>query len=223
MGGGAFFPACRSGEVTRARSADVGVVESATRLFDLLAAKDDTFTRYLGPGLSEDRIREIVAPAGVELPREAIDFYSRFSLPRGYQYSEDQPTLYGIYWLLGLEDAVEQHGAQKLEGRYQSPEEVRAGSAGWFPLLQDEANFYMLNTAHTDGGCSAVLNVSEYADVRTAFVSMEAMFDTLYHWAFEGALPVEAGHVAGAYEGDPARVSEIAARFNPGVGLWVVR
>lgn len=49
------------------------------------------------------------------------------------------------------------------------------------------------------------------------------MFDTLYHWVAEGALPVEAGHVAGDYEGDPVRVSEITARFNPGVGLWVVR
>jgi hypothetical protein len=201
----------------------LSVVESATRLFELLAATDDTFTRYLGPGLAEDRIREIVAPTGVELPREAIEFYGRFSLPRGYQYSEDQPTLYGIYWLLNLEDAVEEYRAAKEDGRYQSPEEVLAGSAGWFPLLQEDANFFMLNTAHTAEGSCAILNVSEYADVRTAFVSMEAMFDTLYHWVVEGALPVEAGHVAGDYEGDPVRVSEIAARFNPGVGLWVVR
>lgn len=201
----------------------MSVVESATRLFDLVAAKDDTFTRHLGPGLAEERIREIMAPTGVELPREAVDFYSRFNLPSGYQHSEDQPTLYGIYWLLGLEDAAEQFTAQKRDGLYQSPEEVHAGSAGWFPLLQEDANFYMLNTAHTDEGSCAILNVSEYADARTAFVSMEAMFDTLYHWVQEGALPVEAGHVAGDYEGDPVRVAEIAARFNPGVGLWVIR
>ncbi|HEU0301863.1 MAG TPA: hypothetical protein VFR37_20580 [Longimicrobium sp.] len=202
---------------------DLGVVESASRLFELLSATDDTFTRHLGPGLPEAEIRRIVAPAGVELPREAIDFYSRFSLPSGYQYGKDQPALYGIYWLLGLEDAVEQYGAQKADGLYQSPEELLAGSAGWFPLLQEDANFYMLNTAHADEGSCAILNVSEYADVRTAFVSMEAMFDTLYHWVREGALQVEAGHVAGDYEGDPVRVAEIAARFNPGVGLWVVR
>jgi hypothetical protein len=201
----------------------LSVAEAATRLFDLLAAKDDTFTRYLRPGLAEDRIREIVAPTGIELPREAVDFYRRFNLPSGYQHSDDQPTLYGIYWLLGLEDAVEQCLARKEAGAYPSPEEVLAGSAGWFPLLQEDANFFMLNTAHTNGGTCAILNVSEYADVRTAFVSMEAMFDTLYHWVVEGALPVEAGHVAGDYEGDPARVAEIAARFNPGVGLWVVR
>ena len=201
----------------------MSVVESATRLFDLLAAKDDTFTRYLRPGLAEDRIREIVAPTGIELPREAVEFYGRFSVPSGYQYAEDQPTLYGIYWLLGLEDAVEQYGLRRKAGAYQSPDEVLAGSGGWFPLLQEDANFFMLNTAHADGGSCAILNVSEYADVRTAFVSMEAMFDTLYHWVVEGALPVEAGHVAGDYEGDPVRVAEIAARFNPGVGLWVVR
>jgi hypothetical protein len=201
----------------------VSVVESAARLFELLAATDDTFTRYLRPGLAEDRILEIMAPTGVELPREAVDFYSRFSLPSGYQYSADQPSLYGIYWLLGLEDAAEQYGVRKRDGLHQSPEQVAAGSAGWFPLLQEDANFYMLNTAHTDGGSCAILNVSEYADVRTAFVSMEAMFDTLFHWVREGALPVEAGHVAGDYEGDPVRVAEIAARFNPGVGLWVLR
>ena len=201
----------------------MSVVESATRLFDLLATKDDTFTRHLRPGLPEDEIRRLVMPVGVDLPREAIDFYSRFGLPPGYQHSEDQPTLYGIYWLLSLEDAVDHYAAQKRDARYQAPDEVLAGSAGWFPLLQEDANFYMLNTAHADGGSSAILNVSEYADVRTAFVSMEAMFDTLYHWVLEGALPVEAGHVAGDYEGDPAHVAEIAARFNPGVGLWVVR
>jgi hypothetical protein len=206
-----------------AEEVDVGVVEAATRLFDLLAEKDGTFTRYLRPGLPEDEIRRIVAPLGMELPREAIDFYGRFSVPPGYQHSEDQPTLYGIYWLLSLEDAVEQYTARELDQAYSSPEEVLAGSAGWFPLLQEDANFFMLNTAHADGGSCAILNVSEYADVRTAFVSMEAMFDTLYHWVVEGALPVEAGHVAGDYEGDPVRVSEIAARFNPGVGLWVVR
>jgi hypothetical protein len=202
---------------------DLSVVEAASRLFDLLAETDDTFTRHLRPGMPEDEIRRLVMPMGVDLPREAIDFYSRFSLPPGYHQSEDQPTLYGIYWLLGLEDAIEQYAAQKREGRYQSSEEVLAGGAGWFPLLQEDANFYMLNTAHTDGGSCAILNVSEYADVRTAFVSMEAMFDTLYHWVHEGALPVEAGHVAGDYEGDHVRVAEIAARFNPGLGLWVVR
>lgn len=201
----------------------MGVVESASRLFELLASKDDTFTRHLRPGLAEDRIRQIVAPTGVALPPEAIEFYRRFSLPRGYQYSEDQPTLYGIYWLLGLEDAVEQHGVQKETGLHSSAEEQLAGSAGWFPLLQEDANFYMLNTARVAEGACAILDVSEYGDLRTAFVSMEAMFDTLYHWVVEGALPVEAGHVAGDYEGDPVRVAEIAARFNPGVGLWVVR
>ena len=201
----------------------MSVVESATRLFELLAARDDTFTRHLRPGLSEDRIRELVAPTGVELPREAVEFYGRFDLPRGYQHSADQPTLYGIYWLLGLEDAVEAYAARKRDGSYRSAEEVLAGSEGWFPLLQEDANFFMLNTAHAEGGSCAVLNVSEYADVRTAFVSMQAMFDTLYHWVVEGALPVEAGHVAGDYEGNPVRVAEIAARFNPGVGLWVVR
>jgi hypothetical protein len=204
-------------------STDVRVVESATRLFELLAAKDDTFTRYLRPGLAEDRIREIMAPTGLVLPQEAMEFYGRFSLPRGYQYSDDQPTLYGIYWLLGLEDAAEQYVAQKEDGLYQSADEVLDGAAGWFPLLQEDANFYMLNTAQIADGACAVLDVSEYDDVRTAFVSMEAMFDTLYHWVAEGALPVERGHVAGDYEGDPVRVSEIAARFNPGVGRWVTR
>ncbi|HEU4885407.1 MAG TPA: hypothetical protein VFT45_24380 [Longimicrobium sp.] len=199
----------------------MGVVESATRLFELMGATDDTFTRYLRPGLPEARIREIMAPAGVELPREAIDFYRAFSLPAGYQYSDDQPTLYGIYWLLALEDAVEQHALRA--DLYPSAEEAPAGSAGWFPLLQEDANFYMLNTAHIAEGACAILDVSEYDDARTAFVSMEAMFDTLYHWVLEGALPIEDGHVAGDYEGDPERVAEIAARFNPGVGRWVTR
>ena len=107
----------------------MGVVEAASRLFGLLAEKDDTFTRHLRPGMPEDEIRRLVMPAGVELPREVIDFYSRFSLPPGYHHAEGQPTLYGIYSLLSLDDGVEQYCAQKREGRYQSPEAVQAGSA----------------------------------------------------------------------------------------------
>ena len=70
----------------------MGVVESASRLFELLASKDDTFTRHLRPGLAEDRIREIVGPAGVELPREAIEFYGGMStIPAEYLQPGDRP------------------------------------------------------------------------------------------------------------------------------------
>ena len=122
-----------------------------------------------------------------------------------------------------LGDAVEQLGVRREAGAYQSAAELSAGGAGWFPLLQEDASFYMLNTAHVAEGACAIVDVSSYGDIRTAFVSMEAMFDTLDHWVVEGALPVEDGHVAGDYEGDPVRVAEIAARFNPGVGRWVTR
>jgi hypothetical protein len=198
----------------------MGVVESASRLFDLLATKDDTFTRHLRPGLPEARIRQIVEASGVELPPEAIEFYGHFSLPNGYQYPEDGPTLFGIYWMLSLEDAVEQYTSRGLAECFRMQEEEFPGSSGWFPLLQDDANFYVLDTAHTRQGSCAIVDASEYGGAEVAFASMQAFFDTLYHWVQEGALPVEEGHVAGDYEGEPRRVREIAARFNPGVSRW---
>ncbi|HST60717.1 MAG TPA: SMI1/KNR4 family protein [Longimicrobium sp.] len=199
----------------------MGVIESASRLFQLLATNDDTFTRHLRSGMPEARIREIMAPTGVELPAEAIAFYSRFNFANGYQYTGDQPTFYGIYWLLSLEDAVEQY-TLRAQHRfyYDDDDEVPAEVRGWFPLLQEDGNYYMLDTAHPCGGPCAVVDVSTHCDSVVAFVSMQAMFDTLYHWVQEGIVPVEKGHVGGAYDGDPLRVAQIAARFNPGVGSW---
>ena len=82
----------------------MSVIESASRLFDLLASHDTTFTKYLTPGLAVEEITRLVTPTGIEqLPDEVIAFYSRFNLPRGYAYSSDQPTFYGIYWLLDPE------------------------------------------------------------------------------------------------------------------------
>ncbi|HET8670624.1 MAG TPA: SMI1/KNR4 family protein [Candidatus Saccharimonadales bacterium] len=193
----------------------MGVVESASRLFDLLGSRDTTFTKYLKPGLSEDEIRPIIEPTGVELPSEAVAFYSRFNLPKGYQYSPDRPKFFGIYWLLSLEDAVEQHLFRRSIDYYEERE------SSWLPLLQEDANFYFLETAHITGGTCPVTYLSEYEmDPEVRFVSLEAMFDTLYYWAYEGVLEIEDGHIVGEYEGDPVRVAQIAAKINPGVRRW---
>jgi hypothetical protein len=192
----------------------MAVVESASRLFNLLASRDTTFTKYLKPGLSEIAIRHITAPTGVELPGEAVEFYSHFSLPKGYQYNSDQPTFFGIYCLLSLEDAVDQYEIRRSNYYYEERE------SGWFPLLQEDANSYMLDTEHTTGTTCPIIVMSGYYEPEVIFISLEAMFDTLYYWVQEGVLEVESGHVVGDYEGDPVRVAEIAARINPGVQHW---
>ena len=195
----------------------MGVVESASRLFEMLASRDGTFTKYLRPGLSENEIVAIVAPTGVQLPAEAVAFYRHFNLVRGYQYSADQPTFFGVYWLLGLEDAAEQHAVRRSIDYFDERE------SSWFPLLQDDANFYLLDTGHTRGAACPIIEATEYDEPQATFVSMEAMFDTMYHWVQDGVLAVQSGHIAGDYEGDPARIAEIAAKTNPSLTRWTVR
>jgi hypothetical protein len=192
----------------------MGVIESASRLLDLLASSDTTFTKCLKPGLSENEIRHIIEPIGVEPPGEVVAFYSHFNLPAGYQYSPDQPTFFGIYWLLSLEDAVEQYKIRC------SSEYFEEQVSGWLPLLQEDANFYLLDTAHRTGDTCPIIYLPEYDGPEVTFVSLEAMFDTLYYWVQDGVLEIESGHVAGDYEGDPVGVARIAARINPGVERW---
>lgn len=201
----------------------MGVIEAATRLFDLLASRDDTFTKYLIPGLPKEEIARLVAPTGVQLPEEAVEFYSRFNLPKEYAYSQDQPWFYGIHWMLGLEDAVNEilNSRRELWEEF-FPVEQYPDSLGWFPLLQEDANLYVLDTVNAVSGRCPVLHFSEYDDPHPAFVSLEAMFDTLYHWVHEDVLGVEHGGVAGSYKGDLRRVVEIANRVNPGIGYWML-
>jgi len=45
-----------------------GCVVAASRVFDLLGSRDDTFARYLRPGLSEAEIARILLPTGIQLP-----------------------------------------------------------------------------------------------------------------------------------------------------------
>jgi SMI1/KNR4 family protein SUKH-1 len=197
----------------------MGVVESASRLFELMASRNATFTRYLKPGPSESEIAEIVSSTGIHLPAETVAFYSHFNPTKGYQYSADQPTFFGGYWLLNLEDAAQECKFRRSADCYDAGRE-----GGWFPLLQEDANFYLLDTDRKTGDGCPVVQRSEYdVEPNVMFVSLEAMFDTLFLWVQEGVLEIESGHVAGDYHGDPARVAEIAASINPGVQHWTNR
>jgi hypothetical protein len=202
----------------------IGIVEAATRLFDLLAAHDTTFTRHLLPGLSRAEIQALVDPLGVVLSEEAIQFYERYSLPKGYQYGTDQPHFFGIYWMLGLEDAVEQYQFNEYSDYFSAENESfpgeNEGSGGWFPFLQEDANFYLLDTFHTANGLCPIIQVPEAGGPEPKFVSMTAMFETMYDWIKEAALAVEDGHLVGNYEGDRVTVGQIAERHNPGVASW---
>jgi hypothetical protein len=155
----------------------------------------------LKPGLSESGIAHIIAPTGVRLPAEAIAFYSHFNLPRGYQYSADQPTFFGIYWLLGLEDAIDQYGVRRSIGYFEKQESF------WFPILQDDANYYLLDTARINGNACPIIESANFDAPQATFVSLEAMFDTMYYWVEDGVLAIESGHIAGDYEGHAVQAS----------------
>lgn len=191
------------------------VIESASRLFNLLTLNNTTFTKYLKSGLSKGEIEDLVAPLGITLPEEAIIFYSHYNLPKGYQFNSDQPTFFGTFWLLSLEDAVEEYKFRRLNNFFEGRDNA------WFPLLQEDANFYYLDVAQIADGTCPITEGSEYMIVpEIKFTSLKAMFDTMYYWIYEGVLQVVEGHVAGDYEGNPKRVAEIASRINSGVKHW---
>ncbi|MCV7067661.1 hypothetical protein H7H51_21820 [Mycolicibacterium farcinogenes] len=74
----------------------MGVVESAARLFEQLSAVGDEFTRYLRPGLSTERMDDLLGRAGLpQPPSDVREFYGAFDLVPGYQYELDQPSFYG--------------------------------------------------------------------------------------------------------------------------------
>ncbi len=202
----------------------MSVVQSATKLFDLLATYDTAFTRHLRPGLSRAEIQALVGSLGVVLPEEALQFYEHFTLPKGYQYGPDQPHFFGIYWMLGLEDAIEQYRVNEYSVNFTAESEFipgeNEGSSGWFPFLEEDAYFYLLDTSHAVNGLCPIIHVPEAGGPEPQFVSMAAMFETMYDWIKEGVLAVEEGHLVGAYEGDPVSVGQIAERHNPGIASW---
>jgi hypothetical protein len=193
----------------------MGIIESASRLFNLLASHNTTFTQYLKSGLPKSEIENLVEPLGITLPNEVITFYSHYNLPKGYQFNSDQPTFFGIFWLLSLEDAVEEYKFRRLHNFFKGRDNA------WFPLLQEDANFYYLDVAQITENICPITEGSEYTvEPETMFTSLEAMFDTMYYWIHEGALQVVEGHIAGDYEGNRKHVAEIASRINSGVKHW---
>ncbi|MGV0593022.1 hypothetical protein [Mycolicibacterium porcinum] len=193
----------------------MGVVESATRLFEQLSAAGDEFTRYLRPGLPTERMDELLGQAGLpQPPSDVREFYRAFNLVPGYQYELDQPSFYGIYWLLSFEDALEQWEYRR-SNEYADPPWQDA-----FPFLQEDCNAYLVETQADENGNHKVINDFKGEIPEAVFSNLAAMFDTFTEWLSTGALPVGHGHVPGFYEGEQRHVYEVAARLNPGISWW---
>lgn len=189
----------------------MSIIESATRLFDLLASRSDAFTKHLQPGLSREQIALITSPIGYALPQEIIDFYSRFNLPQGYSDGPDSPAFYGIYWLAGLEDAVQEWKFRHSLGIYDEHELKR------FPFLIEDDNRYLVDLVPDAGGSHRIISEFHACGSRVQFRSLEAMFDTFYDCACEGLVDIESGHIDNYLDVTCERTNEIATRHNPGI------
>jgi len=205
----------------------MSVVEAAGKLFDFLAARDATFTQHLQPGLSRAEIQALVDPLGIVLPEEALQFYEHYSLPKGYQHipkypnGMGQPTFYGLYWMLGLEDAIEQYYFRDYSASYTAEDEFfpgeHHGSGAWFLFLEDDASLYLLDTFHEVNSLCPVISVHREYGPEPEFLSMSAMFETMYDWVNESALAVKEGHVDMNHN---TTVGQIAIRHNPEIARW---
>lgn len=195
----------------------MGIIESATRLFDLLSSRDRAFTKYLLPGLSKDEIGNIIAPLTIKLPPEVVDFYSHFNLPANYAYGPDQATFLENYWLTGLEDAVKSWQFRR------NLEFLEEREHDWFPFLQEDGNGYLVDSVADPEGNHNIISVFHALEAEVEFLNLTAMFDTFYYWLDEGVVSVEAGHIVGAFSGDQKQLAQIAVQHNPGIGYWVLR
>jgi hypothetical protein len=193
----------------------MGVVESASRLFEVLSTTGDGFTRYLTAGLTPQRFDELLVEADLpQPPADVRTFYTAFNLERSYQYGPDQPTFYGIYWLLSFEDALsswaDRRSVDFLEQRWRES----------FPFLQEDGNIYLIDRDTCETGSNQVIWDFEGVIPAPSFSSMTAMFDTFTEWIVSGVLKPCGGGVPGDYDGQRTRVNEIAARFNPDIAEW---
>ncbi len=200
----------------------MGVVESATQLFQQLSASGDGFTRYLRPGLPDARIEELLDQAGLPpLPPEVRAFYCAFDLVPHYQYGPDQPTFYGIYWLMSFQDAlqswVERRSYDFLEPRWRESFPLMQEGG---PLMQKDGSVYLIDTEVNANGDHQVVHDFYCLDPTPEFTSVASMFDTFTAWMACGALPAASGTVPGHYEGDDEMIRTIAARLNPGILRW---
>lgn len=193
----------------------MGVVESAARLFERLSVAGDEFTRYLRPGLSTERMDDLLGRAGLpQPPSDVREFYATYNLVPGYQYELDQPSFYGIYCLLSFEDALEAWDYRR-SNEYAEPPWQDA-----FPFLQEDGNAYLVATQADENGNHRVINDFLGSIPVATFLNLAAMFDTFNEWLSTGALPTGDGRVPGYYEGDQPHVHEVAARLNPGISWW---
>lgn len=193
----------------------MAVIESAARLFELLSAGGDEFTRYLRPGLSAQRMDDLLGRARLpQPPSDVCEFYGAFNLVPGYQYELDQPSFYGIYWLLSFEDALAEWDYRRSNDYAEPPWQDA------FPFLQEDGNVFLVETQADVNGNHRVID-DFLGDIPAAtFSNLATMFDTFTDWLSSGALPAGNGRVPGYYEGDQQHVYEIAARLNPGIPYW---
>jgi hypothetical protein len=193
----------------------MSVTASATRLFQILSANSDAFTRYLRPGLPRDAIQRRLSDAGLPLPPDdVLEFYESFDLVHHYHYEPEQPSFYGIYWLLSFDDAVELW----LERRSYDFLEPRWREA--FPILQEDGNAFTVDLVADTAGRHNIVNDFNTDEPHAEFLTLATMFDTFATWMTSGALPGGSANVPGHYEGDWDQVAGIAARLNPGIECW---
>jgi hypothetical protein len=119
--------------------------------------------------------------------------------------------------MLGLDDAVKEYMLRRKSEYFTENER------GWFPFLQEDPNFYYLDTEIIAGNVCPIIGGSEYIKPEPVFISLQALFDTLYEWVSEGELRIEDGHIEGEYKGDPVKIAKIAARINPGIERWRIK
>ncbi|WP_160110922.1 hypothetical protein [Mycolicibacterium houstonense] len=193
----------------------MGVVESADRLFERLSAVGDEFTRYLRPGLSTERMDDLLGQAGLpQPPSDVREFYGAFDLVPGYQYELDQPSFYGIYCLLSFEDALEAWDYRRSNEYAEPPWQDVC------PFLQEDGNGFLVETQADENGNHRVIHDFLGEIPLPMFSNLAAMFDTFTEWLSSGALPIVDGRVPGFYEGDKRHVYEVAAGLNPGIAFW---
>lgn len=191
---------------------------AASRLFTLMADANLNFTNYLVPGLPKEQVDAILSVLDFTLPTEAREFYENFGFQAHYQYEASEPTFFGSYWILNLQEAVDKY----LESRdfFNEFYLEYPNRFGWFPFLTDDSCNYYLDTANAESGACPIIQVVHGGEPIVTFSSLTKMFETFYRWLHEEALCIEDGSLQVPYDGNRKLVGLIARTCNPDVELW---
>ena len=179
-------------------------------LLDILAAHGRPVASHLRPGLPKEEIEQRCLAVGVSLPSEISALYQFCDGVEGRYVPSEEYCLFGFYWFLSLDRALEQQTIIKENGAYDGER-----GADWFPFLYGEGVSYVVDPQAALAQKPAVILDDPEFWPEVMYTSLATMFTTLAQCYQQGADPYDLGG-----KRDELLIARISAANNPDVPYW---